>query len=184
MKTRECNEVEELVIVELDDGLTPSQQERLENHLRLCAPCRQMREETLALMSSIASDLPEDPGEDFWKLYHQSLDARLREQALKPAWGLWWKAAGVLVAAVMALVVIRVSIFQPDNPQIVGVRAMSPDLIRELGQVYGPTSEELPSSSVYGDQLLTAVDARLEARLDDSDVQWFEVEDETGPLYL
>ncbi len=142
MKTRECNEAEKLIIVGLDEGLIPSQQERLEKHLRRCAPCRQVREETRALMSSIASDLPEEPGEDFWKLYHQSLDARLKEQDLKPAWGLWWKAAGVFVAAVMALVLIRVTVFQPDNRQIVDLRAMSPDLIRELGQVYGPTPEE------------------------------------------
>lgn len=184
MKTRECNEAEELVVVELDEGLTPSQQGRLENHLRRCAPCRQVREETLALMSSIASDLPEEPGEEFWKLYYQSLDARLREKELKPAWGLWWKAAGVLVAAVIAVVVIRVTVFQPDNRQTVDLRAMSPDLIRELGQVYGPTAEELPSSSVYGDKLLSVGDAKLAARLDDNDLQWFEVEDETGSLFL
>ncbi len=184
MKTRECNEAEKLIIADLDEGLKPSEQERLENHLRLCAPCRQVREESLALLSAIASDLPEDPGEEFWKLYHQSLDARLKEQELKPLWGFWWKAAGVFVAAVIALLVIRVAIFQPDNRQIADLRVMSPDLFQELEQVYGPTSEELSPGSLYGDPLLTVVDARADARLDDSDVQWFEVEDEPGPLYL
>jgi hypothetical protein len=180
MKTRECNEAEKLIIGDLDGGLTPSELERLELHLSLCEPCLQVREETRALLSSIASDLPEEPGEEFWKLYHQSLGARLKEQALKPVWGFWWKTAGVFVAAVIALVVIRVAIFEPYNPQI----AVSSDLIHELEQVYGPTSEELPGGSLYGDQLLTVVDARTAARLDDNDVQWFEVEDEPGPLYL
>ncbi len=79
---------------------------------------------------------------------------------------------------------IRVAVFQPDNRQIADLRAMSPDLFQELQQVYGPTSEELSPVSLYGDPLLTVVDARAAARLDDSDVQWFEVEDEPGPLYL
>jgi hypothetical protein len=184
MKTRECNEAEKLIVADLDECLKPSEKERLENHLRVCAPCRQVREESLALLSAIASDLPEEPGEEFWKLYHQSLDARLKEQALKPVWGLWWKAAGVFVAAVIALLVIRVAIFQPDNRQIADLRVMSPDLFQELEQVYGPTSEELSPGLLYGDLLLTVVDARAAARLDESDVQWFEVEDETGPLYL
>lgn len=184
MKTRECNEAEKLIIADLDECLKPSEKERLENHLRVCAPCRQVREESLALLSAIASDLPEEPGEEFWKLYHQSLDARLKEQALKPVWGFWWKAAGVFVAAVIALLVIRVAIFQPDNRQIADLRVMSPDLFQELEQVYGPTSEELSPGLLYGDLLLTVVDARAAARLDESDVQWFEVEDETGPLYL
>ncbi|MGO9572318.1 MAG: hypothetical protein ACLP5H_32790 [Desulfomonilaceae bacterium] len=135
-------------------------------------------------MSAIASDLPEEPGEEFWKLYHQSLDARLKEQELKPVWSFWWKAAGVLAVAVIALLVVRVGIFQPDNRQIADLRAMSPDLIQELKQVYGPTSEELSPGSLFDDQLLTVVDARAAAGLDESDVQWFEVEDESGPLYL
>lgn len=184
MKTRECSEAEKLIICGLDEGLTPSEQERLEHHLSLCEPCRQVREETRALLSSIASDLPEEPGEEFWTLYHQSLDARLREKALQPTWGLWWKAAGVFVAAVIALIVIRVATIQPNIPQIADLRVMSSDLINELEQVYGPTSEELPGGSLVGDHPLTVVDARTATRLDDDDVQWFEVEDESGPLYL
>ena len=62
MKTRECNEAEKLIIADLDECLKPSEKERLENHLRVCAPCRQVREESLALLSAIASDLPEEPG--------------------------------------------------------------------------------------------------------------------------
>ena len=34
MKTRECNEAEKLIVADLDEGLKPSEQERLENHLR------------------------------------------------------------------------------------------------------------------------------------------------------
>jgi Putative zinc-finger len=184
MKTRECDEAERLIITALDEGLKPSEQERLENHLRLCAPCRQVREESLALLSAIASDIPEEPGEQYWKLYYQSLDARLKEQELKPVRGFWWKAAGVFVAAVIALLVIRVAIFQPDYRQIADLRVMSPDLFQELAQVYGPSSEELSPGALYGYPLLTVVDARAAARLDESDVQWFEVEDEPGPLYL
>ena len=65
MKTHECNEAEKLIVADLDEGLKPSEQERLEHHLRLCAPCRQVREESLTLLSAIASDLPEEPGEEF-----------------------------------------------------------------------------------------------------------------------
>jgi hypothetical protein len=184
MKTRECNEAEKLIIGDLDEGLTPSEQERLEHHLSLCEPCRQVREETRALLSSIASDLPEEPEEEYWRLYRQSLDARLKEQSSKPAWGFWWKAAGAFVAAVIALLVIRVAIFQPDNRQIADRRVISSDLIHELQQVYGPTSEELPGGSLYGGQRLTVANARTATHLDDSDVQWFEVEDEEGPMYL
>jgi|SRR5271157_3920848 len=184
MKTRECNEVEKLIIADLDEGLKPSEQECLENHLLLCRPCRQVRDESLALLSAIASDLPEEPGEQYWKLYHQSLDARLKEKELRPVWSFWWKAAGVFAVAVCALLVVHVVIFQPNNPQIADLRVMSPDLIQELEQVYGPTSEELSPGSLYGDPLLTVVDARAAVGLDESDVQWFEVEDESGPLYL
>jgi Putative zinc-finger len=184
MKTRECYEAEKLIIGDLDEGLTPSEQVRLEHHLSLCEPCRQVREETRALLSSIASDLPEEPGEEFWTFYHQSLDARLKERASRPAWGFWWKAAGVFVAAVIVLVMIRVAVFQPHNRQIADRRVVSSDLVHELEQVYGPTSEELPGGSLYGDQFLTVANARAATHLDDSDVQWFEVEDEAGPLYL
>jgi hypothetical protein len=180
MKTRHCSEAEKLIVAELDEGLNPSQQERLENHLRECAPCSRVREETFALLSSIASDLPEEPGEEFWRLYNQSLNAKLKEQESKPVWSFWWKAAGVFVSAILALVVIRVATLQPGDPQIAARYAMSPDVILELEQVYGPTSEELPPTSVYGDQLFSVVDARS----DDNYEQWFEVEDESGPLYL
>ncbi len=184
MKTRECSEIERLIIEDLDEGLGPSDRERLEHHLGLCEPCRRVREETVAMLSSIASDVPEEPGEEFWKLYHQSLDARLKERALKPVWGFWWKAAGVLAAAVIALLVVRMEVFQPGPAPIGPQVADMSSVIHELEQVYGPTSEELPGGSLYGDQMLTVANASAAARPDDGDVQWFEVEDESGPLYL
>ncbi|MGB6066004.1 MAG: zf-HC2 domain-containing protein [Desulfomonilaceae bacterium] len=183
MKTLECNEAERLIIAELDEGLGPPQQERLESHLCQCAHCREAREDTLALLSAIASDLPEDPGEEFWKLYYQSLDARLKEKELKPVWFSWWKAAGALIAAVVALIIIHVSFFQPVSRPIADRRIMSPDLIQELQQIYGPVSEEYPRVSVSSNQLLGRIDARG-ASLDERDLQWLDVEDDPGPLYL
>ena len=183
MKTLECNEAEGLIISELDEGLGPPQQERLENHLRSCAHCRRVKEESRTLLSAIASDVPEDPGEEFWKLYYQSLDARLKEKELKPAWSFWWKTAGVLVAAVMALIIIHVSYFQPVSRPIADRRPMSPHLIQELQQVYGPVSDEFPRVSVASSQLLGKIDAR-DATLDDRDLQWLDVEGDPGPLYL
>ncbi len=183
MKTLECNEAERLIVAELDEGLGPPQQERLENHLRLCAHCRQVKEDTFALFSAIASVVPEEPEEDFWKLYYQSLDARLKEKELKTAWFSWGKAAGVLVAAVMALIIIHVSFLQPVSRPIADRRVMSPDLIQELQQVYGPVSEEYPVVSFSGGQMLGRIDTRG-ASLDDKDLQWLDVEDDPGPLYL
>jgi hypothetical protein len=191
MKNLNCRKAEEWIVADLDEGLDHEKRLILEDHLRGCASCGKMREDTALLLSEVAADAPEDPGEAFWKLYRISLDARLRERDISRSWGPWrlrawgfgWKPASALAMAILVFVIISVGIFhlwgfRPSTDQ-----AVSPQLIGELNELYGPVSDELPYFAfTSGDtQFLQASRSSV---LDDSSVEWFEVEDEPNQLFL
>ncbi len=67
MKSTDCHKVEELILTGLDEGLEQDKRVALERHLSECAGCRKTWDETRLLLSEIAADTPEDPGEAFWR---------------------------------------------------------------------------------------------------------------------
>ena len=178
-------------MTDLDEGLEHEERVILENHLVGCASCRKLREDTKLLLSEVASDAPEDPGEDFWKLYRISLDARLRERDIARSrgfgwtrsWGFGWKQASFFAMAILVFVISLIGVFHLSGFRTSTDEAMSPQLIVELNQLYGPVSDEL---TYFG---LTPGEAQFyqvsrSSVLDDSSVEWFEVEDEPYHLFL
>jgi predicted anti-sigma-YlaC factor YlaD len=191
MKSLNCRKAEEWIVADLDEGLNDEKRLILEDHLSGCASCRKMREDTALLLSEVAADAPEDPGEAFWKLYRISLDARLRERKISRPWSPWrlrawsfgWKPASALAMAILVFVTISIGISHLWNSRPSADEAVSPQLIGELNELYGPVSDELPYFA------LTSSDAQLfqasrSPVLDDSSVEWFEIEDEPNQLFL
>ena len=191
MKNLNCRKAEEWIVTDLDEGLEHEERVILENHLVGCASCRKLREDTKLLLSEVASDAPEDPGEDFWKLYRISLDARLRERDIARSrgfgwtrsWGFGWKQASFFAMAILVFVISLIGVFHLSGFRTSTDEAMSPQLIVELNQLYGPVSDEL---TYFG---LTPGEAQFyqvsrSSVLDDSSVEWFEVEDEPYHLFL
>jgi hypothetical protein len=191
MKSLNCRKAEEWIVTDLDEGLEHEKRLILEDHLLGCASCRKMREDTGSLLSDVAADLPEDPGEAFWRYYRTSLDARLRDRDISRSlgfwWtrarGFWWKPASVFAMAILVFVIISIGIFHPRSFRPSIDEAVASQLIGELNQLYGPDSDELTHFTV------TAGDAQLaqvsrSSVLDESFVEWFEVEDEPNQLFL
>ena len=191
MKNLDCRKAEEWIVTDLDEGIEHQRRLILEDHLSGCASCRKMREDTKLLLSGVAADAPEDPGEAFWKLYRISLDARLRDRDISRSWGFWrtrdwsfgWKPASALAMAVLVFVIISIGIFHPWGSRPSTDEAVSPQLIGELNELYGPVSDELPYFAfTSGDAQF--LQASRSSGLDDSSVEWFEVEDEPNQLFL
>jgi hypothetical protein len=183
MKNLNCRKAEEWIVTDLDEGLEHEKRLILEDHLLGCASCRKMREDTESLLSDVAADVPEDPGEAFWRYYRISLDARLRDRDIPRSWGFWWKPASVFAMAILVFVIISIGIFHPRSFRPSIDEAEASQLIGELNQLYGPDSDDLTYFAV------TAGDAQLaqvsrSSVLDESFVEWFEVEDEPNQLFL
>jgi len=100
-----------------------------------------------------------------------------------PRLGFGWKPASVFAMAVLVFVVISIGIFHPWSLRQSTDEAVSPQLIGELNQLYGPVSDELPYFALPagGAQFSQASRSWV---LDDSSVEWFEVEDEPNQLFL
>ena len=152
MKNLNCRKAEEWIVTDLDEGLEHEKRLILEDHLSGCASCRKMRENTELLLSEVAADTLEDPGEAFWRYYRISLDARLRESDISPSRSFWWtrargfgwKPASVFAMAILVFVVISIGIFHPWSLRPSTDEDVSSQLIGELNQLYGPISDELP----------------------------------------
>jgi len=191
MKNFDCHEVEELILTDLDEGLNQDKRVILERHLAECAACRKTWDETRLLLSEIASDVPEDPGEAFWRNYQISLEARLRDRENSGSWnwgfrswGFWWKTAGAFALAALILMVVSVGVFRHwSAPPSMEVSSVSSDLISDLDQLYGPVlAEEVTYSHGFDTE-----DAHLSGSIlvtSDDPFGEFDVEDETNPLFL
>jgi len=182
MRKSDCSRAEQLIIRELDEGLDPGKRELLEKHLLDCASCRTVREETRKLLTAVASDVPREPSEEFWKHYHVSLNARVQEKAIGRDRGFLWKAAGALLLATLAFVAIRAVTSEPGKSPTLETETVVA-LVQDLDRLYGPQGEEIVASPSSGDGVLETLAANL-PRNEELSLSWFEVEDESNNLFL
>jgi hypothetical protein len=186
MKTPDCRTIEEWIITDLDEGLSPEEETLLAQHLDECGPCRETRDEVTRLLATFRSDVPEDPGPEFWQSYHASLDARLREKPLHQTrfWNVRWSYAAVALAAMLVLAVALATHFEDSRVKPHAVVAMSPELMQEFQQLYGPAPDEMFDS---GGESLERLMLRVEANSSqqgDAYLSWFEGEDESSLPFL
>jgi hypothetical protein len=182
MRKFDCAKAEELIIRDLDEGLDEERLALLESHVGRCSSCRRFREETSSVLASVAADVPEDPGEDFWRYYDVSLEARLQEKRLRRPWSFGLKLAGVLTAALLALLVVRWGVMEPQEPRMIDNR-VAMLLIQDLNGLYGPVTDEFAIPVGASRQALEALTPQV-TRYDDMPGDWFEVEDESDDLFL
>ncbi len=188
MKTINCSTAEHWIVLDLDEGLDQEKQALLQDHLATCEVCLQFRGETSLLLSRFSSDIPEDPGEEFWTRYHSSLRARLQEieprQSWVTWWATWWKPAAAFALVVLAILAFMIPEFRLGTDQVALDRTtLSPTLIAELDTLYGPVSEEDPGPSISSEQERSLIGSGASVG-EDSSFEWFEVEDEPNYFFL
>ena len=146
--------------------------------------CSKLYDEIPVLLSRFSSDVPEDPGEEFWSRYHSSLNARLQEKEPPKSWVMWWKpvaAFGMATAVLLAFLVVE---FRPERAEQSLSQAIAiPHLIAELDALYGPVSEEDQDPTVPSELggILIGLGTLI---AEDAPFQWFEVEDEPNYVFL
>jgi len=188
MKHIDCEKAQDWMVADLDGSLDDGLRGLLEHHVAGCRVCREARMAFQDIWSSLATDTQEDLGEDFWKDYHTSLNAKLDTVSL-PWWTAWysrrfaWPATAVFVPAILALmlVVFGSGMEQPRHLPVDNASCQS--LLQELNEVYGPTSEERISGA-YSERVKTELLNSSKATAASSMLTWFEVEDEPNPPYL
>jgi hypothetical protein len=182
MRKLTCTNIEELVIRDLDAGLGDEERSLLEAHLLDCAACRELQHEMTGLMAALKTDAPEDPGEEYWRRYDLSLDAKLREKEMnRSAWGLRWKLTAAAICVVLAVFAAWKYSLRPDqDAQTLPARTLA--LVEDLNELYGPVEEDRYASV---DILVASIpsDSRI-AFLNDGLMTWFEAEDEADNLLL
>jgi anti-sigma factor RsiW len=179
MKKVDCIAAEELIMAKVDEGLEPSANTTLEEHLQACPQCRRFEQETTSVVRLMASDLPEEPDAEFWKYYDISLKARLQDAKPRFSWNWWWKMAAAAAVAVAAFAVVHVQM--SDSP-LKPDATVAPALAQVLEQVYGPVEDENSSADlIEADK--SALAALSIPYPQEEVVQWFEVEDENS-LFL
>ena len=182
MRKLNCHQAEKLIIQDLDGVLDPGRAIDLEAHLRDCSGCRQFKEEMSSILSTVAADLPDEPGEHYWTNYRVSLEAQLAEKEAQPRWSLMLKAAGALVAAGLVCLIIWLGEFEIGH-QPVTDRTARLEVIEDLNVVYGPTDPETGSSAIVSGQMVKALGQKATG-YDEGYLSWFEVEDESNHLLL
>ncbi|MBI5569730.1 MAG: zf-HC2 domain-containing protein [Desulfomonile tiedjei] len=186
MKTPDCNTIEEWIITDLDRGLSSEEKTLLAQHLDQCGPCRETRDELTRLLSTFRSDVPEDPGQVFWQRYHSSLEARVQERSFQRNrfWNVRWNYAAVAFAAMLLLTAALVTHFQDSQVKPHAMVAMSPELMQEFQQLYGPVPDEgFDSDGESMERLMLMVEVNS-PRYADAYLSWFEVEDESSLPFL
>ena len=187
MKTPDCGTIGEWIVTDLDEGLDAQKKTLLASHLSQCAACRRTRDELVELLSAFRADVPPDPGEEFWRRYRSSLDARLQEKTpvRSPFRRMNWRFVAVALTAMLVLAVVLVSHLEnaPVKPQ--RLVAMSPELLQELEQVYGPVPDEVLGASreMTDHHAVVIVDGNIPL-MGDTDIRWFEVEDDPSASFL
>jgi predicted anti-sigma-YlaC factor YlaD len=182
MRTISCAKATDLIVRDLDEGLSSPDKQILETHVQRCPHCREWREQTAGMLAAIAADVPQDPGEEFWKYYDTSLQARLREAEAGTSWGSFWKAIAAVAVAGIIFAVVWLARFEPGSQQVdVAKVSWSPVLIQELEQFYGPDAYEILPSTLSRDQFFAFTGAAV-ANGDEEVFGWFEVEDDPNQL--
>lgn len=171
-----------MMVLDLDEGLEPDEKEVLESHLRDCPSCSSARETFSALLTSVAVDVPPDLKDEFWKRYDSSLAAAIREKETSSGvrWSFRWKVAGALLAAAFVFAAVFTGFYDFQTPKIEDRRVSSQLLIEELNDLYGPSSEDFLPALQYQ----TVLTELKTSRAKDTFAEWFEEEDEAGPLWL
>jgi hypothetical protein len=184
MKNIDCVTAERWIVQELDEGLGRDKKSLLQNHVSGCEMCSKLYDEIPSLLSRFSSDVPEDPGEEFWARYHSSLNALLREEEPRESRAMWWKPAaafGMVMAVLVAFLVVE---FRPERAeQSLGQAIVSPMLIAELNALYGPVSEE-DRDPIISSELGGILIGSGTLITEDAPFQWFEVEDEPNYVFL
>ncbi|MBM4326159.1 MAG: zf-HC2 domain-containing protein [Deltaproteobacteria bacterium] len=183
MKKLMCARAEELLVRDLDAGLTDTERALLETHLTGCAACAELRQEISGLIAALKTDSPADPGEEYWHRYDLSLEAGLREKEINPGvWVLRWKLAAAALCVVLVVLAAREFTGRPDrDAQTLPARALA--LVEDLREIYGPVEEDRYLSMDIGNDAAFPGDFRI-AFLNDGFTNWFEVEDESDNLLL
>ncbi|MFZ5868222.1 MAG: zf-HC2 domain-containing protein [Thermodesulfobacteriota bacterium] len=183
MKKLTCTNIEELVIRDLDAGLDDRERVALDAHVLECATCRELRQEMARLIAALKTDAPEDPGEEYWRRYDLSLDAKLREKEMnRNAWGLRWKLAAAAICVVLAVFAAwEYSMRLDQDGQTLPSRTLA--LVEDLNELYGPVEEDRYASADVQAVAIISADSRI-AFLNDGLMIWFEAEDEADNLLL
>lgn len=184
MRTLTCDNAEKLIVRDLDEGLDSADQTRLDNHLAGCSACRQLRRQFKTLFASVESDVPQDPGEEFWRMYDVSLEAKLREKDMSPRTFFGWRFAGAFVAAVAILLAASLGVINLRGPTTVDP-TVSAAVMEDLTELYGPVPDEpylFIGRRVPVESIAEVVSKRT--NYDDVVTTWFEVEDERNHLFL
>lgn len=175
MKKNSCSYIEELLIVDLDEGVDAARKRLVLEHLRDCAACRDFRDNLSAAFHEIRDGAADDPGEEYWKHYSISMDAKLREKQMENKGIHRWRAAAALLFAVFALLIIRAGIGPGADPtELLAPTGARPALVEELQYVYGPIAYDNPWKS----EALEPQTATNNTQMNDVVLSWFEVEDE------
>jgi len=182
MNKLDCTTAEVWIVKALDEGLDLEHLVLLDEHLAGCSSCRRTRAATADVLSVVARDVPEEPSEDFWRLYRQSLHARLAEKdSPAPSWRKWRFTAVAAVAGI-ALLVVGLWRAAPLLDQASRPAEISHEIIADLEQLYGPVQEEIAAPALSRDQLYALSGIGGYGR--EVIIGWFEVEDEPDNLLL
>lgn len=184
MKTLTCENAEKLLIRDLDEGLNPADHARLEDHLVGCSACCELREQFRDLLVAVKADVPEDPGEHYWRMYDVSLDAKLREEEMRPRTVFGWRVVGAFAAAGVIILAAALGVIDFKKPGTMDP-VVSAAVMEDLTELYGPIPE--------GDSLFIGRGVPVETfslvasdgmTYDDVETTWFEVEDDRNHLFL
>lgn len=182
MRQIHCSRMEEWLVASLNDDLDPRDKDRFEAHLQHCDRCRAVQEEVIRLISAVRQDVPEDPGDEFWRYHESSLQAALQEADLHRGWVPPWKAIGAILAAGLVILAIAVGTLTQRKHQIADRGRPSLEVIEELNRVYGPGWEDVPSLTDNQGEKLTVAGSQL--AVDEGYLFWFEVEEDPYQLSL
>lgn len=183
MKKLSCEQTEELVVRELDEGLDPGKRTSLEAHLHDCQRCRSFAQEMAETFDRVASAKPLDPDEDFWKRYHSTLDAKLTEARMERDRRIPWGKIAGLVAACLLVAVAALQYSGSIEPERPAQHAQSVVLLETLESALGPVDDMSGMRSATGASEPSELSEEVGIPAD-ALVMWFETEDESDHLFL
>jgi hypothetical protein len=138
MKTT-CNEIEQLIIMDLDRNLRDERLQVLDQHLDECSTCRKTYQEYKDLFGLIKSDVVEEPGPEFWDEHVRSIEKAVKERSRPFKLPEFWKIA----ASIAIPFILLVGLYGPRFPdKKVDLQSENPALVMELSRLFGPPSDD------------------------------------------
>jgi hypothetical protein len=139
MKTP-CNEIEQLIIMDLDRNLRDERLQVLDQHLDECSTCRKTYQEYKDLFGLMKSDVVEDPGPEFWDEHVRSIEKAVKARNRPFKLTEFWKIAASIAIPFLIMVGPLSYIIHPvDKPER---QSENPALVMELSRVFGPPLDE------------------------------------------